>query len=177
MVSKPPAHRDGESASHPASRQQFSRCTQPTCASSLTARSTPATRAEEYEPVEDQPNQNNNPCGGARAPSEALGAASSPRSRRCARIRSILDARNHFQTPTAAHALLNLDPEHALQAPCRRHTSLQGRISTRTHSQCVVLIRVIVEVLVPIEAGAQGSAARGAAGNVYRLAGSEETPV
>jgi hypothetical protein len=30
----------------------------------------------------------------------------------------LLDARDHFEAPAAARALLDLDPEHALQAPC-----------------------------------------------------------
>jgi hypothetical protein len=39
-----------------------------------------------------------------------------------------------------------------------------------------VLIRLIVDVLVYREAGAQWSAARGAAGNEHRLGGSEKMP-
>ncbi len=38
----------------------------------------------------------------------------------------LLDTRNHFQPPAAAHALLDLDPEHALQAPCPVHTHVFG---------------------------------------------------
>jgi hypothetical protein len=47
----------------------------------------PAARAEKHEFVDDQPSDNSDACGGARAPSEAVGASSSPGSRRCARIR------------------------------------------------------------------------------------------
>jgi hypothetical protein len=42
----------------------------------------PCARTEEHEPIDD-PNQNNDACGGPRAPSEAVTAPS--RSRRCAR--------------------------------------------------------------------------------------------
>ena len=48
----------------------------------------PATRARTHEPLDDW-NQNSDACGGARAPSDAVGGASSPRSRRCASIRSL----------------------------------------------------------------------------------------
>ena len=49
----------------------------------------PVARVIEREPSDAQPNQNSASCGGARAPSDAVSAVSSPRSRRCARIRSI----------------------------------------------------------------------------------------
>ena len=55
-----------------------------------TARSTPLrARLTVHEHVDDQPNQNNNPCGGARGLSGESDTSSSPRSRRCVRIRSI----------------------------------------------------------------------------------------
>jgi hypothetical protein len=72
----------------------------------------PAARSREHEPLDDQ-NQNSDACGGALAPSEAVGATSSPRSRRCARIRSINSGSSMFaitfkRPPQRAHCSISI---------------------------------------------------------------------
>ena len=88
IVSKPPADRAPNRPHHPASQRGFSAPTAPMDASRLTARST-VRGSRGNTNLSTRLNQNNDACGGARAPSEHLGASSPPCSRRCARIRSI----------------------------------------------------------------------------------------
>jgi hypothetical protein len=63
----------------------------------------------------------------------------------------LLDARDHVQAPTAAHALLDLDPKHPFQAPRPVHTNIPPiAAASRTSSTVTVprRLRTSASVLV-----------------------------